>query len=136
MKSRMLLMLLLLMGCFTAKGQNYNYVIPSTFQPLSYSQIAAKVAYEKQMFDKYYDEAYSYYNKGDMQGFIYYSDCALKYGFYSNKMYYDRGVAYERLRDYKRAKKNYKKAMKKGYYPASQALESCKVAEKIWKSNK
>lgn len=134
MKNRMLSLLFILLGSITANGQ--NYVIPSTYAPLSYDQIATNVAYEKSMFEEYYDEAYKYYNKGDMQGFIYYSDIALSYGWYSNKMYYDRGVAYERLHDYKHAKKNYKKAFKKGYYPARQALEACKAAEKTWKRNR
>jgi len=132
MRNKLLLLTIAMFGCMTANAQ--NYVVNSTFEPLSYSQIAAKVAYGKRMADNYFDKAYEYYNKGDMQGFIYYSDIAMSYGWYSSECYYDRGVAYERLHDYKHAKKNYKKALKKGYYPARSALESCKISEKAWKA--
>lgn len=126
-------MFFLLVGCITAKRQ--NYVIPSYFEPMSYSQMAVKVAYEKRMAEEYFDKADACYDKGDMQGFLYYSGYALSYGWYSSKVYYKRGVAYESLHNYKRAKKEYKKALKKGYYPAIQALDACKVAEKKWKSS-
>lgn len=132
MRNRILLLFIVLLSSIAVKAQ--NYVVDSYFEPKSFSQIAVEVAYEKRMADEYFDKAYEYYNKGDMQGFIYYSDIALSYGWYSSKCYYDWGVAYESLHDYKHAKKNYKKALKKGYYPAQQALGSCKAAEKRWKS--
>lgn len=64
-------------------SQNYNYVIESTFQPLSMEEMmmAARAnAYRQQMmkqrFEEYQEKAYDCYNKGDYDGFIYYSDYA------------------------------------------------------------
>lgn len=64
-------------------SQNYNYVIESTFQPLSMEEMmmAARAnAYRQQMmkqrFEEYQEKAYDCYNKGDYNGFIYYSDYA------------------------------------------------------------
>ncbi|MDY3968295.1 MAG: hypothetical protein SO028_07940 [Prevotella sp.] len=87
----------------------------------------------KERFDEYQDRAYNCYNRGDYNGFIYYSDYALKTGWYNSKLYYDRGAAYERLHEYGKAKKEYKRAIKKGYYPAQSAYEQCKIHQKAWK---
>lgn len=120
-------------------------VVNSKFKPLSYSYDELVMAAQAQAirnqqreekFEQYQDLAYEYYNKGDYNGFIYYSNMALETGWYNSKLFYDRGMAYERLIDYKKAKKEYKKAIKKGYYPANDALESCKRTEKIWKQNR
>ena len=76
-----------------------------------------------------------FYNKGDYNGFIFYSDYALNTGWYNSKLYYDRGTAFERLHDYRKAKKEYKRALKKGYYPAQSALKQCKINQKNWKKS-
>ena len=47
----------------------------------------------KQRFEEYQDKAYDCYNKGDFNGFIFYSDYALNTGWYNSKLYYDRGTA-------------------------------------------
>lgn len=123
-------------------AQNTNYVIESTFQPLSMEEMmmAARAnAYRQQVmkerFEEYQDKAYNCYNKGDFNGFIYYSDYALNTGWYNSKLYYDRGAAFEKLHDYRKAKKEYKRALKKGYYPAQSALTQCKINQKNWKKS-
>ena len=123
-------------------AQNTNYVIESTFQPLSMEEMmmAARAnAYRQQImkerFEEYQDKAYNCYNKGDFNGFIYYSDYALNTGWYNSKLYYDRGAAFEKLHEYRKAKKEYKRALKKGYYPAQSALKQCKINQKNWKKS-
>lgn len=121
-------------------GQNLWLTNTSKFKPFTYDELvlqaqakAAREAYNEKKFNEFQDKAYSCLNKKDYQGFIYYSDHALKTGWYNSQLYYDRGKAFENLNDYKRAKKEYKKAKKKGYYPAAEALKRCKQKEKMWK---
>lgn len=139
---KFILVLSLIFMCAIGYAQNYNYVIESTFQPLSMEEMmmAARAnAYRqqrmKERFEEYQDKAYEQYNRGDFNGFIYYSDYALSTGWYNSKLYYDRGMAFERLHDYRKAKKEYKKAIKKGYYPAQAAYEQCKAHQKAWKKS-
>ena len=68
-------------------------VINSQFKPLSYEELmlhAQAEAYRqqemKERFDKYQDRAYDFYSRGDYKGFIYYSDYALKTGWYNSKL--------------------------------------------------
>lgn len=89
----------------------------------------------QELFEQYKDQAYECYNRGDYAGFITYSNYALGTGWYNNKMYNDRGQVFERYHEYKAAKKEYKRAMKKGYYPAEYAYKQCKVNEKMWKKS-
>lgn len=42
-------------------------------------------------------------------------------------------MAYEKLHDYRKAKKEYKRAVKKGYYPAQSALRQCRERQKAWR---
>lgn len=65
--------------------------------------------------------------------FLTYSNYALETGWYNSKLYFDRGVVYERLNDFKNAKKEYKKAKKRGYAYAASALDACKQHEKEYK---
>lgn len=123
-------------------AQNINYTIDSTFKPLTMEEmmIAARANANRQQvmkerFEAYQDKAYNCYNKGDFNGFIYYSDYALNTGWYNSKLYYDRGTAFERLHEYRKAKKEYKRAIKKGYYPAKAAYEQCKVHQKAWRKS-
>lgn len=139
MKKCLVLTLFLFALTTNANGQ---IVVNSTFKPLSYDELllqAQAQAYHSKMmeekFDEYQDKAYEQYNRGDYRGFIYYSDIALSTGWYNTQLYYDRGNAYEYLHDYKHAKKEYKKAKKKGYYPAVSALEQCKRNEKAWRKS-
>lgn len=139
---RRILLLLFVFWATISYAQNINYTIESTFQPLSMEEmmIAARAnAYRqevmKQRFEEYQDEAYNCYNKGDFNGFIFYSDYALNTGWFNSKLYYDRGAAFERLHDYSKAKKEYKKAIKKGYYPAKEAYEQCELHQKAWKKS-
>lgn len=137
--------LVLLLGALSIStfAQNGGFVIDSKFKPLTQEQLEmhARAEYARQMqnkewFEYYQAEAYKRLQVLDYQGFIYYSDYALKYGWYNSKMYYDRGQAYEKLHEYRKAQKEYKKAIKTGYYPATQALEQCKENHKRWKKNR
>lgn len=130
---------MLAFGLFATTG-SAQLVINSQFKPLSYEELmlhAQAEAYRqqerKERFDEYQDRAYNCYNRGDYNGFIYYSDYALKTGWYNSKLYYDRGAAYKRLHEYGKAKKEYKRAIKKGYHPAQSAYEQCKIHQKAWK---
>ena len=111
---------------------------PMTQQELELSALAgyARQMHNKEQFEKYKELAYERLQVFDYNGFIYYSDHALKYGWYNDKMYYDRGQAYEILHKYRKAMKEYNKAIKEGYYPATKALEQCKENYKRWKKNR
>ena len=135
-----LIILVLTLVATTGKAQ---LVINSQFKPLSYEQLmlhAQAEAYReqeaKERFDQYQERAYGCYRRGDYKGFIYYSDYALKTGWYNSELYYDRGVAFEHLHEYGKAKKEYKRAIKKGFYPAVSAYEQCKIHQKAWKKEK
>lgn len=115
-------------------------VINSRFKPLSYEELYVeammKAEYDRQQkakFEHYQQQAYDCYNKQDWYGFLTYSNYALETGWYDSKLYYDRGVVFERLNNFKEAKKSYKKAKKKGYAYAEAALQSCKEKEKEYK---
>jgi hypothetical protein len=110
------------------------------FQPLSLEEKLAyarqEIAYREQshkQFNEYQDEAYRRYKKGDLYGFLTYSNYALQTGWYNNQLYYDRGCAYEQLNDFKNAKNEYKKALKHGYTYAESALRNLKIIEKAYK---
>ena len=137
---RYVVVLLIVLVTTMSRAQNVNIVNGSVYEPLPMEvlMMAARAnAYRqemaKQRFEEYKDKAYNYYNRGDYSGFIYYSTIALNTGWYNDKMYYDRGNAYEMLHEYRKAKKEYKRAIKKGYYPAQSAYEQCKRHQKIWK---
>lgn len=120
-------------------AQKLNYVSQSYYQPMSIGEMMLKAQAEvywqqvmQQKFEKYQEIAYDCFNKGNYYGFINYSSYALETGWYSSKLYYDRGVAFEYFHDYRKAKKEYKRAIKSGYYPAQTALEQCKIHQKEW----
>lgn len=121
----------------------YDCVVESHYQPLTMEEMimaARAEAYHqqklKERFIKYKDKAYECYDKGDFRGFIYYSDFALETGWCNGKLYYDRGVAYETFNEYGKAKREYKRSLKKGYYLAESALEQCKVHKREWKKSR
>lgn len=129
--------LTILILIFTALTINAQFVINSKFRPLSYEELllhaqatAARDAYNKARFEEYTDKAYDLLNHGNKQGFITYSNYALQTGWYNAKLYYDRGEVFLSFGDYKNAKKEYKKAKRKGYYLAESALQRLKVLRK------
>lgn len=127
---------------FISNAQNYNITVNSQFEPMSMDEAMmyarAKAIREQrmeQLFDEYKTKAYNCYNRSDYNGFIYYSNLALNTGWYNNKLYYDRGVVYERFHEYRLAKKEYKKAIDTGYYLAESAYWECKRHHKEWKKS-
>jgi tetratricopeptide (TPR) repeat protein len=133
-------LILLALAAVTVTGAAQSLVISSRYRPLSVEemvlQVQAETYYQQKMkerFEEYQDKAYIYYNKGDYKNFITYSDYALQTGWYTGKLYYDRGYAYECLREYRKAKKEYKRAIKKEYSPAQYAYEQCKIHHKACK---
>lgn len=134
-------------------AQNNPFVVSDSYQPMTmeemmlpvmlYSQNAERIQQiqeqrrraAEQRFNEYKGKAYECYNRSDYSGFIYYSAIALETGWYNNKMYYDRGVAFEALHDYKQARKEYKTAINYGYYPAVDAYNQVKVHKKEWKKS-
>lgn len=119
---------------------NNGLLVTPEYRPMPYEQYASIILYEQQQakirkenFERYKSIAYDYYYRGDYSNFLYYSELALKYGWYNNKMYYDRGKAYEYFHDYRKAKKEYRKAIRTDYQGAEYALEQCKIHQKEWK---
>lgn len=131
MKKYLLLLFVVSIG-YECNAQN-NYTVESTYRSLSTEEMMMGARANASRFGKYQNKAYECLNKKDYRGFIYYSDFALKTGYYNAKMYYNRGVSYEALHDYAKAKKEYKKAIKKGYYEAQAALENLKIKQKYSK---
>lgn len=138
MNKKILLFLILVMSISNVCSS--QIVINSRFKPLSYEELylsaMAEAAYKRQQkerFEQYQQQAYDCYNRQDWNGFLIYSNYALDCGWYNAKLYYDRGVVYEKLCDFKHAKKEYKKAKKKGYAYAEGALQSLKITEKEYK---
>ena len=130
-------------GVSSAQGRGRYVTITPEYKPMSQQELElyARAEYARQMrnkeqFELYQAKAYERLQVLDYDGFIYYSDYALKFGWHTDKLYYDRGQAYEKLHEYRKAKKEYKKAIKAGYYPATQALEQCKENHKRWKKNR
>jgi tetratricopeptide (TPR) repeat protein len=112
------------------EANNPNYVVESTYEPMSTDMMIAGARNRANKFKEYQDKAYAALNKGDKYGFITYTNYALSMDYYSAKMYYDRGKVFQDLGDYKQAKKNLKKARKYGYYQANQALAELKELTK------
>lgn len=134
------IVILFLASSFVNIGYSFKYVCTAEFRPLSYEELymsaMAKAAYEREMKELYElnrQKAYECYSLGDWNGFLTYSKYALDCGWYNAKLYYDRGVVYEKLCDFKHAKKEYKKAKKKGYAYAEGALQSLKITERKYK---
>lgn len=150
---RLFLLLGFMLTIFVSKAQNNPYVVDGGFEPMTmdemllpfviYSQNAERIQQiqeqrrkaAEQRFDEYKEKAYECYNHNNYSGFIYYSTVALETGWYTDRMYYDRGVAFEALHDYKQAKKEYKMAIKYGFYPATDAYNQVKEHKKEWKKS-
>jgi hypothetical protein len=134
MKKFFLILICLILSFNSIIGQT---VINSQYKPLSFDVMvmaAQAQAYQdeinKEEFDKYKDLAYKALDHGDKSQFITYSNYALSTGWYNAKIYYDRGKVFQSFGDYKNAKREFKKAKRKGYYQASQALEDLKRIKK------
>ena len=124
-------------------AQNYNVTINSQFKPMSMEEAMmyarAQAIHEQrmeQLFNEYKDKAYNCYYRRDYNGFIYYSNLALNTGWCNDKLYYDRGVVFEKYHEYRKAKKEYQKAMSKGYYLARSAYLDCIKHQKEWKKSR
>ena len=135
---KLTLIITLVMSIFNVCSS--QIIVDSKFIPFSYEELcmqaAAKAKYDRQQkayFEYYQDKAYECYNNEDLYGFLTYSNYALDTGWYNAELYYYRGVAYERLFNFKEAKKNYKKAKKNGYALAERALSLLKDKEKEYK---
>ncbi len=107
-----------------------NYVINSYFEPMSTEMMISRARYRSRKFNEYRDLAYEALERGDKYSFIDYTNYALATDYYTKEMYYDRGVVFQELGDFKQAKKNYKKALKVGCYKARRALEELKALRK------
>lgn len=114
----------------TAIHAQSNYTIESTFQPLSYEAMVMGARAKASRFERYRDKAYECSNNKDYSGFLYYSSMALKSGYYSAKLYNDRGIAYEIMGNYSKALKEYKRALRKGYYEAEASIKRVKAKKK------
>ncbi len=125
---------------FTVLQTHAQYRINSSYKPLTFEEAyqyamakaAAREAARKR-FNEYVELAYKWLNQDNYYYFIKYSDIALETGLYNNQLYYDRGQAYENMNEFGKAKKEYKKSLRHGYYPAKTALEVCKQRQKVWK---
>lgn len=112
-----------------ASNINAQIVINSKYKPLTYEEIMLSVMAEnarRNQFDEYVDKAYDRLNHNDYSGFISYSNYALQTGWYNSKLYYDRGLVYIHFKEYKLAKKELRKSLRKGYEPARKILVTLK----------
>ncbi len=141
MKKTVLLVLAIALSC-VAMSQRVS-TTTAQFHSMSMEEMqmmaraqAARQAYNKQQFEEYMELAYEQWNKQDCKVFLFYSDKALEFGWHNDKMYFDRGKAYEYFHEYRKAKREYKKAIEGGYYPAKLALEQCKENMREWKKNR
>lgn len=110
---------------------SYSYV--NTYVPMSHEELmlraAAKVLREKQAkedFEHYSQAAYDYLKKNQVGYFINYAHAALETGYYNSQLYYNLGISYFLLGQKGKGKKFLKKASKKGFYSANQALLAIK----------
>ena len=121
---------ILLIGASNINGQ---VIINSKFKPLTYEEIMLSAMAEntrRKQFEEYVDKAYERLNHNDYSGFISYSNYALQTGWYNSKLYYDRGLVYIHFKEYKLAKKELSKSLRKGYEPARKILVTLKQKQK------
>ena len=129
MKRKMFALFLCVMMYSFSYAQVKNLRLPAKFEPFTYEELIIMAQIEAQkraQFEENQDLAYEAINRGNWYGFIYYSNRALSTGYYNSKMYYYRGVCFEKMDRYKDAKKEYRKAKRKGYYGAKEALSNLK----------
>lgn len=84
----------------------------------------------KSYFEDYVSDAYDFFNQGDYYNCLHSSSLALETGYYTPHLFYIRGLAFERIGNYREAKKMYRKAKRKGFAPAKTALEALKQSKK------
>lgn len=138
MKKKILFILTacLLSATLQIKAQGYNFAVPSYYVPMTPEEMDMEVRSNWLMFNKYYNAAYEYFEKKDYSNFLYFSGLALKYPWYTVDLYYDRGIAFEYFNDYKNAKREYKRAWRKGSASAQYDYERCKLLLKQQKKSK
>lgn len=96
-----------------------------------YAKMRAQLEYlREENFRKYSQLAYASFKKGDYSGCLYYSEKALETTYFTADLYYIRGVSYEKLQLYKEAKKEYRRAKRKGSAYAISALKELKEKNK------
>ncbi|MBR4898305.1 MAG: hypothetical protein IKZ48_05920 [Prevotella sp.] len=88
--------------------------------------LAETAARREAEFERYSNLAYEAFRKKQWSAVISNVNWALSTKYYNSEIFYMRGYAYESLGDYRRAKKDYKKAKKEGSYTAEQALIALK----------
>lgn len=139
MKRTLIIAILLMALNYNLYAQGRYISITPTYQPMTQQELilyAYAQAAKKEQFEIYKAKAYECLQVLDYSGFIYYSDYALSFDWYNAKLYYDRGQSYEKMDEYRKAKKEYRKAINTGYSPARQALKQCKENYKKWKNNR
>lgn len=105
--------------------------IGETSEMAYYAQMRARLEYlREENFREYSRLANISFNRGDYSGCLYYSEKALKTTYYTADLYYIRGVSYEKLQLYKEAKKEYRRAKRKGSTYAISALRDLKEKTK------
>ena len=121
-KIKLYLLLFFLMGTTYARAQSYFSQSKSIFRPLTLEEIsmvpdARRKAEDRKMFEENCVYAYKALERKELQGFIMYSNNALENssGWYSPKLYYDRGCVFEALGKYESAEQELYKAWKLGY---------------------
>lgn len=109
-----------------------------TYVPMSHDEIilrAAVLAWKdkqrKDDFEKHSQIAYEYLRKKQINYFVRYALCALNTGYYNNLLYYNLGISYCILEQKSKGKKYLKKASKKGFAEANQALYALKKKEAL-----
>lgn len=138
--SIILIISILLIGDLSAQN-GYSILITPTYKPRSFNEmlidtyIAAHAqAVNRQRFQQYAEAAYNALAQGNDERFIQYSTYALRTGFYSTQLYYDRGRVFENYGYYKYAKKSYKYASRTGHPDGYSAF--LRVKEKIKNNRK
>lgn len=144
---KIFIILLLSIQSFVLKAQIYgsdqSIQLPTMSYPsisevnemANYALVKARLEHlREENFKEYTKLAYDAYNKGKYNYCLYYSEQALSTNYYSADIYYLRGISFEKLGNYKDAKKEYKRAIRKGSTRAVSALKELK--EKTSKKSK
>lgn len=133
-KKTFVLVIFAIFASIKISAQNYDYTVESYYQPLSMEEMIIQAKVNVSLFNKYSDIAMEYYDEGNYETFLYYSNLALDTGYGSGILYYRRGVVFEYFHKYSKAKKEYKRAICCGYSAAQSALVQCRYNQKIWKN--
>lgn len=144
MKVCSLILIFILLQCGnTLRAQN-RYDIPinapiiNTYVPMSREEIMLRATAEvwrqrqiREKFDRYFRAAYDCLKKRQIDCFINYANAALSTGYYNIQLYYNLGISYCLLGQVRKGKKYLKKASKKGFIEAEQALSVIKKKQAL-----